>query len=106
MNLDEFDACLIYSYDDGTPFMYLGSCGDAKHSKLTDKYKITHVLNVTEEIDNFHINIVYKKIEIEDNPRTDIQNHFEDAHSFLKQAYDSKATVLVHCQAGITISSI
>jgi protein-tyrosine phosphatase len=104
-----FDAAVIHCYEDEKPFLYLGSHSSAKlsASELKEQYGITHILNVTKEIPSHDdtTNIKYLRVDIDDNPRVAISEHFEPAHEFLQQAFDEKTAVLVHCQAGISRST-
>jgi len=118
-----FDACLILQYNDNSinkPFLYLGSQASARVDPkvLRDTYNIGYILNVTDDIDNFHITnteniIVYKRIPIKDDPNEHIERYFEESHNFLQEVYNKYKTdtisaptgILVHCNAGISRSA-
>jgi protein-tyrosine phosphatase len=109
MSEENFDAKVILTYpDNNKPFLYFGSQFSARVNPqiLQTQYGITHILNVTKEIDNFHgQSVQYKRIPIDDAPREQIEKYFDEAHEFIHSLYTSgNGAVLVHCNAGISRS--
>ncbi|ESO04773.1 hypothetical protein HELRODRAFT_78741, partial [Helobdella robusta] len=87
-----------------------GSKEAAESHSTLKSFNITHVLNVTEEIDiryDKKLRIKSLKIPIKDSNFYDIASQFEGAFSFIDNALlgDSKNAVLVHCYYGVSRSS-
>ena len=93
---DEEIPTLILNYENGEDFLYLGDKYHAKNKNLLDELKITHILNVTSQVDNFHPNeFEYKKIEVTDTVDTYIYDEFHGIHSFVSETKKQKGKVLV-----------
>ncbi|KAL9658352.1 hypothetical protein ABK040_015672 [Willaertia magna] len=125
-NNGEFPAQLILSYhpqqktelslinkennntEELLPFMYLGSYSAAEIDleKLQNKYKVTHILNVTEEIPvKYKKHLICKQITLQDSPRSEINKFFKEAHDFIEDCKLNNGCILIHCQAGISRST-
>jgi protein-tyrosine phosphatase len=88
--------------------LYLGSSFNAYLlSELTNK-KITVVINVTEEIDNFHKNnllITYYRFPIKDNNQDDISEILEKTYDIIDKHLAKGDGILVHCYMGASRSA-
>ena len=83
----------------------LGGRDEANNRDLMRKYGVTHVLNVSKQLKNFHPDdFVYLKINCLDADNYNIVADFEPARNFIKQVEDCKGRVLVHCIAGVSRS--
>ncbi|ODM91974.1 Protein phosphatase Slingshot [Orchesella cincta] len=71
-----------------------------------DFSKISCILNVTAEIDNFFPDMFrYMNIPVIDNEETDLLRYFNDSYRFISQALKEDKNVLVHCKMGISRSA-
>lgn len=87
-------------------YLYLGSEWNASNLEELNANGITHILNVTREIDNFFpADFKYKNIRVYDEEATDLLSHFNETYKFIKEAKDSEGKVLVHCKMGISRSA-
>ncbi|XP_063673842.1 protein phosphatase Slingshot-like isoform X2 [Bolinopsis microptera] len=86
-------------------YLYLGSEWNACNYEELVENGITHILNVTSEIDSpFESSFDYLRIEVLDVPKSNLLEHWENTHKYIKNCRDSKGKVLVHCQMGISRS--
>lgn len=86
--------------------LYLGSEWNASNLEELHTNGITHILNVTREIDNFFPGeFKYKNIRVYDEESTDLLRYFDDTFKFISQATKDKGKVLVHCKMGISRSA-
>lgn len=72
---------------------------DVAESKATlDEYGITHILNLaSEEIDNkFEDDLNYCSLDIDDSPRTQLKDYFEQCFEFIEEG-KFRGNCLVHC---------
>ena len=89
-----------------TDYLYLGSEWNASNLEELKHNQISHILNVTREIDNFFpANFKYKNIRVYDEEATNLLSHLNDTYRFIKDAKDKKGRVLVHCKMGISRSA-
>lgn len=87
-------------------FLYLGSEWNASNLEELRQNGITHVLNVTREIDNFFPAVFqYLNIREYDVESTDLLKHFDRVFRFIKGVRKVKGRVLVHCKMGISRSA-
>jgi protein-tyrosine phosphatase len=98
---------LISSYEDGTPFLYLGSASSSVFSvQQLHKHNIHYIMNVTDTEPNIHKSgINYLRISIEDTRDVELSYYLPRALDFIKEAYANKKGILVHCYAGISRSA-
>lgn len=69
-------------------------------------FRISCILNVTAEIDNFFPDMFrYMNIPVIDNEETDLLRYFNDSYRFISQALKEDKNVLVHCKMGISRSA-
>ena len=68
-------------------YLYLGSAWNAGNLEELRTNGVTHILNVTREIDNhFPASLVYKNVRVYDEETTDLLKHFETTYRFIRQA--------------------
>jgi len=79
---------------------------DAADPSTLARLGIDHVLNVTAVTPTYpqSPNINYKQLLAADNGSQNIKQYFEEAFTFIDAAKDSKGSVLIHCQAGVSRS--
>ncbi|XP_053306535.1 protein phosphatase Slingshot homolog 3 [Spea bombifrons] len=88
------------------PYLYLGSEWNASNLEELQKNKVTHILNVTREIDNFFPDIfTYLNIRVLDEDSTDLMQHWKETHRFISSARRQGSSVLVHCKMGVSRSA-
>jgi atypical dual specificity phosphatase len=87
--------------------LWLGSGTDASKLEELEKRNIKHVLNVADDVPNFHGHkIKYLNLNVVDfGQDSGISRTFENAFKFLQEAQDNKEPVLVHCAAGANRSA-
>lgn len=87
--------------------LWLGSGTDASKFEELEKRKIKHVLNVADDVPNFHGNkVTYLNLNVVDfGGDVGISRVFEAAFKFLQEAEEKKEPVLVHCAAGANRSA-
>ena len=76
-------------------FLYLGSEWNAANSDELEENKITHILNVTKEIDNFYPErFLYKNILLYDLEDSNLLDHWETTFRFIgKKICLSRASI-------------
>jgi len=68
-------------------------------------FRITHILNVTLEVDNFFPDdFIYKNIRLYDIESSDLLPHWNNTWKFINEARKSSGKCLVHCKMGISRS--
>ncbi|ELT90062.1 hypothetical protein CAPTEDRAFT_126354, partial [Capitella teleta] len=66
-----------------------------------NRYKVTHILNVTSEVEcSYQDRFIYKRIPIADLPSTRIVQHFDEAFEFINECRAQNGCVLSHCYFG------
>jgi protein-tyrosine phosphatase len=87
-------------------FMYLGSWVTANSLRILQDLQVTRVINATDVCDMpFKAEMNYLHCPLDDNPKADIQQFFDQAMLFLKDAQAKHERVLIHCQMGMSRSS-
>jgi len=89
-------------------FMYLGSRDNASNLEHLEVLGITHILNVTSEVDNYfqdHGYFKYLRIPVNDSASEELFKQFAQACSFIDEAYTKGGKVLVHCAFGVSRSA-
>lgn len=88
--------------------LHLGSSFNAYSlSELSNK-KINVVINVTEEIDNFHENnlvMTYYRFPIKDNNEDDISEILDQTYELIDEHLAKGNSILVHCYMGASRSA-
>lgn len=89
------------------PFLYLGNERDAANQQRLEDKGITYVLNVTSHIPLYFEKhgVKYKRIPASDSGQQNLRQYFEEALAFIDEAKEAGATILVHCQAGVSRSA-
>ncbi|XP_041977609.1 dual specificity protein phosphatase 19-like [Aricia agestis] len=83
--------------------VYIGS-QDCTDIKVITDYNIQHVLSLGVDV---HIEGVNKKfVNILDLPESDVRHVLQDCLPFVKNAVDLKENVLIHCNAGVSRTSM
>lgn len=93
--------------DDSSGFkLYLGSGKDANNLEQLRAHGVTYILNVADDVPNFHENtpesgLVYKKLGVGDfGTDPGISRVFAEAIVFVKEAMAKPTNVIVHCANG------
>ena len=87
-------------------FLYLGSEWNASNLEELKSNGITHILNVTREIDNFYPAVFkYLNIREYDVEETDLLKYWDRTFHFILDCIDGGGKVLVHCKMGISRSA-
>lgn len=88
------------------PYLYLGSEWNASNLKELQKNKVSHILNVTREIDNFFPEtFTYLNIRVPDEESTNLLRYWKETHGFISAARRQGTRVLVHCKMGVSRSA-
>jgi len=87
-------------------FLFLGSEWNASNLEELNSNGVTHILNVTREIDNF-FPAVFKYLNIRewDVEETDLLKYWDETYNFIHGAKQMGGKVLVHCKMGISRSA-
>eukprot|EP00095_Tigriopus_kingsejongensis_P008428 snap_masked-scaffold1302_size49677-processed-gene-0.3 protein:Tk08428 transcript:snap_masked-scaffold1302_size49677-processed-gene-0.3-mRNA-1 annotation:"protein phosphatase slingshot homolog 1 isoform 2" len=87
-------------------YLYLGSEWNASNLEELQQNGITHILNVTREIDNFYPSVfTYHNIREYDEEATDLLKYLDRTYRFIRAAQAAGGKVLVHCKMGISRSA-
>jgi dual specificity MAP kinase phosphatase len=89
------------------PYLYLGNQHDAADLNTLRSLGVTRVLNVTSNLPRYHeaCGITYRQLPASDSGHQNLKQYFEEAFDFIDEALNSGASVLVHCQAGVSRSA-
>ena len=87
-------------------FLYLGSEWNASNLEELTANGVTHILNVTREIDNF-FPAVFKYLNIRewDAEETDLLKYWDRTFQFILDCVNKGGKILVHCKMGISRSA-
>ncbi|ORZ15769.1 protein-tyrosine phosphatase-like protein [Absidia repens] len=85
------------------PRLFVGDCIAAQDTAELATNKVSHVVALG-GFDYDHAGIIYKNIHIEDLPKENIIQYFDDTFDFIDEARSNGKAVLVHCQAGMSRS--
>ena len=84
-------ALLLFSV---LPWLYVGTANLAKKSYELTKLGFTHVLNVTDDVENFHVaQFVYMKIPIQDSEKSSFNPYFSSFIDFIARVESLKGKV-------------
>ncbi|XP_063814453.1 protein phosphatase Slingshot homolog 3 isoform X2 [Pseudophryne corroboree] len=87
-------------------YLYLGSEWNASNLEELQKNKVTHILNVTREIDNFFPETFkYLNIRVLDEESTNLLQYWKETYNFISSAKRQGSHVLVHCKMGVSRSA-
>ncbi|XP_026501524.1 dual specificity protein phosphatase 19 [Vanessa tameamea] len=84
-------------------YLYIGS-QDCAVQCVLEKYNIKHVLSLGIDLDISFIN--HKFVHILDLPESDVRPSLDECLPFLQNAIESKQNVLIHCNAGVSRTSM
>merc|ERR1712141_199464 len=86
--------------------LYQGKGEQATNMQCIGDLKITHIINITKEHPNkFADDVVYLRLAIEDEKKSNLKRHFDEACDFITKALKKNGTVMVHCNLGVSRSS-
>ncbi|XP_059061726.1 dual specificity protein phosphatase 19 [Achroia grisella] len=109
-NTENLTSCYGFVVDtkpDNVPVLvidnlYIGS-QDCTTDFVIDANNIKHVLSLGI---NVSVNVNHKYIDCLDLPETDIKKVLRQGIPFIKQAIDNKDNILIHCNAGVSRTSM
>jgi len=86
--------------------LYLGDISAAENAPALRKANITHILSVTTRPVAYpeRITLEIKRVELEDDPDSDVIPIFPETNAFINGAIKSGGVVLVHCDMGVSRS--
>ncbi|TGZ74495.1 hypothetical protein CRM22_000902 [Opisthorchis felineus] len=87
--------------------LLLGTTFNASNRAELERRSVSHILNVTREVDNFFPGekFEYKNIRVYDDEQSSLLSHFEETHRFINEAKAQGTACLVHCKMGISRSA-
>ena len=89
-----------------TPYLYLGTEWNASNYDSLMSNRITHILNVSSEVDNFFPDIFkYLNVRVLDIEETDLLKEFDRTNKFIQEAKEQETSCLVHCKMGVSRSA-
>lgn len=90
------------------PRLYLSGEDVAKSLQTLKEHKITHILNLTTNVENlYEPRIVYKRLRVNDTANQDMSECFNESIKFIDNALEENEQnfILVHCNAGVSRSA-
>ncbi|XP_064209426.1 dual specificity protein phosphatase 18 [Anguilla rostrata] len=89
-----------------TEHLYLSSGKAANDSSMVCAFKITCIINATENVTNIPIPAVeYVRVPVADSPLSQLSDHFDGVADKIHRVHEQQGRVLVHCNAGISRSA-
>ncbi|XP_069089041.1 protein phosphatase Slingshot homolog 3 [Pleurodeles waltl] len=86
-------------------YLYLGSEWNASNMEELQRNGVSHIVNVTREIDNFFPeSLKYLNVRVYDEETTDLLSHWKETYRFISNARKQNTRVLVHCKMGVSRS--
>ncbi|KAG8125388.1 putative Ankyrin repeat domain-containing protein [Naja naja] len=86
-------------------YLYLGSEWNAANLEELQKNRVSHILNVTREIDNFFPeHFTYMNVRIYDEEASQLLPYWKETHNFISDVRTQGSRVLVHCKMGVSRS--
>jgi protein phosphatase slingshot len=86
--------------------LFLGTEWNASNYDALSNDRITHILNVSSEVDNFFLDTFkYLNIRVLDVEETDLMKEFDRANKFIQEAKEQGSCCLVHCKMGVSRSA-
>ncbi|XP_068922582.1 protein phosphatase Slingshot homolog 3 [Petaurus breviceps papuanus] len=88
------------------PHLYLGSEWNAANLDELQRNRVSHILNVAREIDNFYPELfTYYNVRLWDEETEQLLPHWKETHRFIEAARTQGSRVLVHCKMGVSRSA-
>ncbi|XP_029813185.1 protein phosphatase Slingshot homolog 3 isoform X1 [Suricata suricatta] len=88
------------------PHLYLGSEWNAANLEELQRNRVSHILNVAREIDNFYPErFIYHNVRLWDEESAQLLPHWKETHRFVEAARAQGTRVLVHCKMGVSRSA-
>ncbi|XP_003468334.2 protein phosphatase Slingshot homolog 3 isoform X2 [Cavia porcellus] len=88
------------------PHLYLGSEWNAANLEELQRNRVSHILNMAREIDNFFPDrFVYYNVRLWDEESAQLLPHWKETHRFIEAARTQGTRVLVHCKMGVSRSA-
>uniref|UniRef100_A0A8C7ERA9 protein-serine/threonine phosphatase n=1 Tax=Neovison vison TaxID=452646 RepID=A0A8C7ERA9_NEOVI len=88
------------------PHLYLGSEWNAANLEELQRNRVSHILNMAREIDNFYPErFVYHNVRLWDEESAQLLPHWKETHRFVEAARTQGTRVLVHCKMGVSRSA-
>jgi protein-tyrosine phosphatase len=86
--------------------LFLGTEWNASNYDALSNDRVTHILNVSSEVDNFFLDTFkYLNIRVLDIDETDLMKEFDRANKFIQEAKEQGTCCLVHCKMGVSRSA-
>ncbi|XP_032138577.1 protein phosphatase Slingshot homolog 3 isoform X3 [Sapajus apella] len=88
------------------PHLYLGSEWNAANLEELQRNRVTHILNMAREIDNFYPErFTYHNVRLWDEESAQLLPHWKETYRFIEAARTQGTRVLVHCKMGVSRSA-
>ncbi|XP_042637468.1 protein phosphatase Slingshot homolog 3 [Orycteropus afer afer] len=88
------------------PHLYLGSEWNAANLEELQRNRVSHILNMAREIDNFFPErFTYHNVRLWDEESAQLLPHWKETHCFIEAARAQGTRVLVHCKMGVSRSA-
>lgn len=88
------------------PHLYLGSEWNAANLEELQRNRVSHILNMAREIDNFFPErFLYHNVRVWDEESAQLLPHWKETHRFIEDARAQGTRVLVHCKMGVSRSA-
>ncbi|KAG8522708.1 Protein phosphatase Slingshot-3 [Galemys pyrenaicus] len=88
------------------PHLYLGSEWNAANLEELQRNRVSHILNMAREIDNFFPErFTYHNVRLWDEESSQLLPHWKETHRFVEAARAQGSRVLVHCKMGVSRSA-
>ncbi|XP_057635738.1 protein phosphatase Slingshot homolog 3 isoform X2 [Chionomys nivalis] len=88
------------------PHLYLGSEWNAANMEELQRNRVSHILNMAREIDNFFPDrFKYHNVRVWDEESTQLLPYWKETHRFIEDARAQGTRVLVHCKMGVSRSA-
>nr|XP_035923421.1 protein phosphatase Slingshot homolog 3 isoform X3 [Halichoerus grypus] len=88
------------------PHLYLGSEWNAANLEELQRNRVSHILNMAREIDNFYPErFVYHNVRLWDEESAQLLPHWKETHRFVEAARAQGTRALVHCKMGVSRSA-
>uniref|UniRef100_A0A8D0GUY1 protein-serine/threonine phosphatase n=1 Tax=Sphenodon punctatus TaxID=8508 RepID=A0A8D0GUY1_SPHPU len=86
--------------------LYLGSEWNAANLEELQRNRVSHILNVTREIDNFFPELfTYMNVRLYDEEASQLLPHWKETYHFISAVRAQGSRVLVHCKMGVSRSA-